>query len=728
MTATPPPTPAEAIVPLPQGGLLIRTSEGPVQFGVPPETIKDTMRMPDGVPQTFVVPRKMFYLDRGISTAELEFPLYFNFFVMRRKCRIVCTATQKRRLTAVMRESVLGPPEVDPTLEYLRGRKNFRFPDLAAELDYFRKNPFKGGKRLELADMVSFTTFDAEGDARVGAVRIVQQKQGFRVEDNGVTVAQLPDNMELPPRRSETAERRHPFQAPLFGVTAIGAGHGFLPGSKTSGFIVWINRRGILVDPPVDSTDWLREREINPKLIDTVILTHCHADHDSGTMQKLLEEGRCTLVTTPTIGHSFLRKAAALTGLRESYLASLVDFTPVVIGEAIRILGGEFHFRYGFHSIPTIGFECYYGGKSFIYTSDTFNHPPTINKLHEQGVMSIGRRDELVNFPWHHNLVLHECGIPPIHTPLEYLISLPPEEKRNVYVVHTDPAKVPPDSGLRPMGADLAGTAILEVSPQPNSEAIEMLNLFSATDLFRDFPLEKAGEFLMIARRRHFHAGECIIHQGESGDHFYLILSGKASVVSDGNEVRVYGYNDYFGESSLVTELPRTADVYAKTELDVVEMSKDDFLYFIRGTEVGKTLRNLFVNRQLQTWRVLEESKTFCTLSATQKTQLLALLSTNRCAASEYLFKEGEKPGLFHILASGEAVVTTKGQPIARLRRGDFAGKIYAFKKGGRMPFSIQATAETESLTIEVADLMGFLESNPGFYLRLANLDYETFV
>ncbi len=29
---------------------------------------------------------------------------------------------------------------------------------------------------------------------------------------------------------------------------------------------------------------------VNPKLIDSVVLTHCHADHDAGTLQKIMQE------------------------------------------------------------------------------------------------------------------------------------------------------------------------------------------------------------------------------------------------------------------------------------------------------------------------------------------------------------------------------------------------------------------------------------------------------
>ena len=65
---------------LPRGGLLISTSSGPVQFGVPPETIKDSMTSEIGVPATFILPPLLFSMDQGISFSELEFPIYYNFF------------------------------------------------------------------------------------------------------------------------------------------------------------------------------------------------------------------------------------------------------------------------------------------------------------------------------------------------------------------------------------------------------------------------------------------------------------------------------------------------------------------------------------------------------------------------------------------------------------------------------------------------------------------------
>lgn len=40
------------------------------------------------------------------------------------------------------------------------------------------------------------------------------------------------------------------FKPPDFGITILGASHGFDCKGSTSGYILWVNQRGIMVDPP----------------------------------------------------------------------------------------------------------------------------------------------------------------------------------------------------------------------------------------------------------------------------------------------------------------------------------------------------------------------------------------------------------------------------------------------------------------------------------------------
>ena len=60
-------------------------------------------------------------------------------------------------------------------------------------------------------------------------------------------------------------------------------------------------------------------------------------------------------------------------------------------------------------------------GKGMVFSADHMNDPARIRSMCEEGFMSEGRRDALLNFPWHHDIIFHEAGIPPIHTPMQTL-------------------------------------------------------------------------------------------------------------------------------------------------------------------------------------------------------------------------------------------------------------------------------------------------------------------
>ena len=55
-----------------------------------------------------------------------------------------------------------------------------------------------------------------------------------------------------------------------------------LASGNTSGYILWIGGRGILVDPPPFSTFKLIKMGIPTYYIKGIILSHTHADHDAG--------------------------------------------------------------------------------------------------------------------------------------------------------------------------------------------------------------------------------------------------------------------------------------------------------------------------------------------------------------------------------------------------------------------------------------------------------------
>ena len=96
-----------------------------------------------------------------------------------------------------------------------------------------------------------------------------------------------------------------------------------------------------------------------------------------------------------------------------------------------------------------------------VFTGDHFNSPPAIKMLQEKGVLSKARADDLTNLPLQEcDLLLHEAGAPPIHTPLDVLLQLPENVKQRLYVVHT--SALPKDCELRVAPTGTAGTIRLD--------------------------------------------------------------------------------------------------------------------------------------------------------------------------------------------------------------------------------------------------------------------------
>ena len=168
----------------------------------------------------------------------------------------------------------------------------------------------------------------------------------------------MPSRTRLPRAPSQLGDlglEMEEFETPDFGVTVLGAADGMSPDDTTAGFVLWMRGRGILVDPPAHSAHYLRENGIASRKITHVILTHCHADHDAGTFQKILLEGRVTVMTTKTIMAQFIRKYSLVSGLTDDFLFRLFVFLPVRIGEPAHFQGGTLSFFYALHALPCVG-------------------------------------------------------------------------------------------------------------------------------------------------------------------------------------------------------------------------------------------------------------------------------------------------------------------------------------------------------------------------------------
>lgn len=696
---------------LPRGGYLVNTQSGYIQFGSPPETIKDTMLLPGGVPEIFVLPEKMFNWLKGISIAEIEFPLYFNYFIRSKKTIIICRDCQFPRVKRVLEESLFGPESFDIAEDYTAA-DDMNIPDIKSEMEFFRK-----GNRL--SNMLQFGLFKNNQFSYKGLSVVVTGNGDYKVYHNGRFVGDVPGDIEYKTTYRIGERLSEPYTPPLFGVTCLGPSHGFDPDENTSGFIIWLNHQGIMVDPPVNSTEWLEDSNVSPKFIDSIILTHCHADHDAGTFQKILEEGKVTVYTTETVMKSFLRKYASLSDVAPEYLGRLFDFNPVKIGTPIYINGGKFEMFYTLHSIPTIGFRIEFQDQSFVYSSDHNNSPELHKELLDKGVITERRYGELSRFPWDSKVIYHESGVPPLHTPIRYMNSLPEEIQKRIVIYHIAKKDFPEETSLTLAKFGMENTLYFETEAPPYEEACQILSVFRRLDFMQDMPIWKAQEFLDIVEIKRYSKGERIIEKGSVGNEFHIIYSGNISVDSGGLEDhKIYGPYDYFGEVALITDQKRAAHVYAATDVMLFTIEKDKFLNFIIGTEFEKILKKVAEIRSSETWNLLSMNPMLRECTSTQKTWLESIFNKRSIVDPGIFLIEGEPLKNIYLIRDGEMDVRTGDALMGRLGKGDFIGDPVRLYMNLESQYTYINKTPLSLYEIKGDDLKYFLDKNPGLIVK----------
>ncbi|TCO49024.1 MFS transporter [Kribbella antiqua] len=78
-------------------------------------------------------------------------------------------------------------------------------------------------------------------------------------------------------------------------------------------------------------------------------------------------------------------------------------------------------------------------------------------------------------------------------------------------------------------------------------------------------------------------AGHVVFRQGDVGDHYFVIESGEAEVIGDGQVVATLGPGQGFGEIALLRRIRRTATVRATSELRLKALRSDRFLPVVLG-------------------------------------------------------------------------------------------------------------------------------------------------
>ena len=730
-----------------------------VQFGTPSQTTRNLLREGVEGEHLFVLPAS-FVADRT-NYGDVEFVVYLNFFLRRGvRTRIAGSPRQRRPLTDLLTLTIFGvfDPRAseEPSFEDLRRR--YAVPDqetydlfrLCHETFAVRAGSDPAAPIIPADAYFAYSELVEKGEtvmlARGGSeVRLHPSAGGCdaRIIDAGghVTAKQLSVSpmrrvSSLVPEACLDAVR-FATERPRFGVTPLGTSHGFDPVGEVTSFVVWVNGKGILVDPSPESLIHLERLGVAPVDVPYVFLTHVHADHDGGLLEKLLSGRRTTVIASDVVYRTFLEKMRLITG-HDVESRGLLRHVPAnpgrpshidLLGEPVRI-----DTRWNFHPIPTNGFKLTVADRAFGYSGDTQHDPERLSTLYQEKRLTTAQYEALMHFFWAADgtptvdLLYHEAGIPPIHTALANLRPLSSAVRARTRLVHVADREVSSADGL---AKPSPFTTHVLLEPTGASRQRLLLETLRLVGYLYDTPLEVLRELLDRASVLEWAPDEYIIRRGPVAPgeslHFFVVADGEAAVKDGRRLLTRLVKADSFGEWGISHQRGvRVADVVATTRCQCLRLGEAEYWWLIDRQpalqERMSRLRRLLPRLELAQARArlradgVGEGRSILEHLTTGQLTGFALFGESRILPrGSVVVREGDPADAFYVLISGHLQATVGGRIVGELVEGDGFGEIALLQGGPRTATISVMSADADMLVVRRQDFDMMLATMPAF-------------
>ncbi|MGE5301758.1 MAG: cyclic nucleotide-binding domain-containing protein [Alphaproteobacteria bacterium] len=112
---------------------------------------------------------------------------------------------------------------------------------------------------------------------------------------------------------------------------------------------------------------------------------------------------------------------------------------------------------------------------------------------------------------------------------------------------------------------------------EKNLTIIEKVIFLKSVDIFEHATIEQLGRIAKLTEEVHFEPGTIIFKEGEPGDAFYLLLSGRVLVEKNGNILRELKEKESFGTLEILDFHPRAITAKALDPVRVLKLNGREF-------------------------------------------------------------------------------------------------------------------------------------------------------
>jgi serine/threonine protein phosphatase PrpC len=107
-------------------------------------------------------------------------------------------------------------------------------------------------------------------------------------------------------------------------------------------------------------------------------------------------------------------------------------------------------------------------------------------------------------------------------------------------------------------------------------------DILAKMSLFSRLSERELLRVMQVAEIRDFARGSHVMREGEKGDELFIVLSGKVAVIRGEAVLTHLGPGEHVGEMALIRAVPRSANVVADVDSELVAIKRGDFFDILR--------------------------------------------------------------------------------------------------------------------------------------------------